>query len=142
MVRLEVGVETDTVNHQKCVFRFIIKGGIMILATWLSQAAVEEQTTVLLVILKVHNFYSMLWVILYFTNKKLTHDVMINRFFVTSLYIKLYQFKCQLYCKVLIGCGFTEHQVWFVVNILFFFFVINNFYRKQLLLIQVCMHTN
>lgn len=142
MVRLEAGVETDTVNHPKCVFRFIIKGGIMILATWLSQAAVEEQTTVLLVILKVHYFYSMLWVISCFTKKKLTHDVMINRFFVTFLYIKLYQFKCQLYYKVLIGCDFTEHQVWFVVNILFFFFVINNFYRKQLLLIQVCMHTN
>lgn len=33
--------------------RFLTKGGAMILATWLSQAAVEEQTSVLLVILKV-----------------------------------------------------------------------------------------
>ncbi|KAG2697376.1 hypothetical protein I3760_07G102300 [Carya illinoinensis] len=32
---------------------FLSKGGVMILATWLSQAAVEEQTSVLLVILKV-----------------------------------------------------------------------------------------
>lgn len=32
---------------------FLNKGGVMILATWLSQAAVEEQTSVLLVILKV-----------------------------------------------------------------------------------------
>ncbi|XXG80651.1 hypothetical protein AAC387_Pa09g1467 [Persea americana] len=40
--------------HNSAVLQsFIIKGGIMILATWLSQAAVEEQTTVLLVILKV-----------------------------------------------------------------------------------------
>jgi formate hydrogenlyase subunit 3/multisubunit Na+/H+ antiporter MnhD subunit len=36
------------------VFRFLTKGGVMILATWLSQAAVEEQTSVLLVILKVY----------------------------------------------------------------------------------------
>ncbi|KAK7835695.1 homeobox protein luminidependens [Quercus suber] len=33
--------------------RFLTKGGVMILATWLSQAAIEEQTSVLLVILKV-----------------------------------------------------------------------------------------
>ncbi|XVF72570.1 hypothetical protein PTKIN_Ptkin12aG0131600 [Pterospermum kingtungense] len=32
---------------------FLNKGGVMILATWLSEAAVEEQTTVLLIILKV-----------------------------------------------------------------------------------------
>ncbi|KAB2605182.1 homeobox protein LUMINIDEPENDENS-like [Pyrus ussuriensis x Pyrus communis] len=32
---------------------FLTKGGVMILVTWLSQAAVEEQTNVLLVILKV-----------------------------------------------------------------------------------------
>ncbi|KAJ7972921.1 Homeobox protein LUMINIDEPENDENS [Quillaja saponaria] len=32
---------------------FLTKGGVMILATWLSQAAVEEQTNVLLLILKV-----------------------------------------------------------------------------------------
>ncbi|KAF8394550.1 hypothetical protein HHK36_020761 [Tetracentron sinense] len=32
---------------------FLTKGGLMILATWLSQAALEEQTTALLVILKV-----------------------------------------------------------------------------------------
>lgn len=32
---------------------FLTKGGVMILATWLSQAAVEEQTSVLLVVLKV-----------------------------------------------------------------------------------------
>lgn len=32
---------------------FLTKGGVMILATWLSQAAIEEQTSVLLVILKV-----------------------------------------------------------------------------------------
>ncbi|PQQ03045.1 homeobox protein LUMINIDEPENDENS isoform X2 [Prunus yedoensis var. nudiflora] len=33
--------------------RFLNTGGVMILATWLSQAAIEEQTSVLLVILKV-----------------------------------------------------------------------------------------
>ncbi|MQL71969.1 hypothetical protein Taro_004284 [Colocasia esculenta] len=32
---------------------FLTKGGVMILATWLSQAALEEQTTVLLIIFKV-----------------------------------------------------------------------------------------
>ncbi|KAJ6404235.1 hypothetical protein OIU84_012421 [Salix udensis] len=32
---------------------FLVKGGVMILATWLSQAAAEEQTSVLLVTLKV-----------------------------------------------------------------------------------------
>lgn len=35
------------------VLRFLTKGGIMILATWLSQSVVEEQTSVLHVILKV-----------------------------------------------------------------------------------------
>ncbi|KAK6940936.1 hypothetical protein RJ641_030467 [Dillenia turbinata] len=33
--------------------RFLTKGGVMILATWLSQAAAEEQTSVLMVILEV-----------------------------------------------------------------------------------------
>lgn len=35
-------------------FRFLKKGGVMILATWLGQAAMEEQTTVLHVIIKVY----------------------------------------------------------------------------------------
>lgn len=38
-----------------CSRRFLTKGGVMILATWLSQAASEEQTSVLDVILKVYN---------------------------------------------------------------------------------------
>lgn len=44
------------------VCRFLNKGGVMILATWLSQAAVEEQTSVLLVILKVYtDFMRLIW---------------------------------------------------------------------------------
>lgn len=33
--------------------RFLMKGGVMILATWLSQAASEEQTSVVSAVLKV-----------------------------------------------------------------------------------------
>lgn len=40
--------------------RFLSKGGMMILATWLSQAANEEQTSVLLVILKALGYFSIL----------------------------------------------------------------------------------
>lgn len=36
------------------IYRFLTKGGVMILATWLSQAAIEEQTTILHVIIKVY----------------------------------------------------------------------------------------
>lgn len=35
-------------------FRFLGSGGVMILAAWLNEAAVEEQTSVLLLILKVN----------------------------------------------------------------------------------------
>ncbi|XVE73272.1 hypothetical protein DITRI_Ditri11bG0104000 [Diplodiscus trichospermus] len=41
-------IQNPSVRHW-----FLNKGGVMILATWLSQAAVEEQTTVLFIILKV-----------------------------------------------------------------------------------------
>ncbi|XP_077224732.1 homeodomain-like superfamily protein isoform X2 [Tasmannia lanceolata] len=40
-------------HNSAVLYWFLTKGGIMILATWLSQAALEEQTTVLLVIFKV-----------------------------------------------------------------------------------------
>ncbi|GAV83362.1 hypothetical protein CFOL_v3_26810 [Cephalotus follicularis] len=41
------------IQNSSVLYWFLTKGGVMILATWLSQAAVEEQTSVLLVILKV-----------------------------------------------------------------------------------------
>ncbi|XWS36207.1 hypothetical protein CRYUN_Cryun20dG0065500 [Craigia yunnanensis] len=41
------------IQNPSVLYWFLNKGGVMILATWLSQAAVEEQTTVLLIILKV-----------------------------------------------------------------------------------------
>ncbi|OMP06646.1 hypothetical protein COLO4_07998 [Corchorus olitorius] len=41
------------IQNPSVLYWFLTKGGVMILATWLSQAAVEEQTTVLCVILKV-----------------------------------------------------------------------------------------
>lgn len=41
--------------HFPCVHRFLSKGGVLILTTWLSQAAMEEQTSVLLLILKVQD---------------------------------------------------------------------------------------
>nr|XP_016449138.1 PREDICTED: homeobox protein LUMINIDEPENDENS-like [Nicotiana tabacum] len=41
------------VQNPSVLFWFLAKGGVMILATWLSQAAVEEQTSVLNIILKV-----------------------------------------------------------------------------------------
>lgn len=40
-------------SSSHCDCRFLTKGGVMILATWLSQAADEEQTSVLIVILNV-----------------------------------------------------------------------------------------
>ncbi|TYI68449.1 hypothetical protein E1A91_D08G089600v1 [Gossypium mustelinum] len=41
------------IQNPSVLYWFLNKGGVMILATWLSQAAVEEQTTVVLIILKV-----------------------------------------------------------------------------------------
>ncbi|GMI73769.1 luminidependens [Hibiscus trionum] len=41
------------IQNTSVLYWFLSKGGVMILATWLSQAAVEEQTTVVLIILKV-----------------------------------------------------------------------------------------
>ncbi|XP_060178876.1 homeobox protein LUMINIDEPENDENS [Lycium barbarum] len=41
------------VQNPSVLFWFLTKGGVMILATWLSQAAVEEQTSLLHIILKV-----------------------------------------------------------------------------------------
>ncbi|XP_010269459.1 PREDICTED: homeobox protein LUMINIDEPENDENS-like isoform X2 [Nelumbo nucifera] len=41
------------IQNSSVLYWFLTKDGLMILATWLSQAALEEQTTVLLVILKV-----------------------------------------------------------------------------------------
>ncbi|KAK8614570.1 hypothetical protein V6N13_068370 [Hibiscus sabdariffa] len=41
------------IQNSSVLYWFLSKGGVMILATWLSQAAVEEQTTVVLIILKV-----------------------------------------------------------------------------------------
>lgn len=41
------------IQNASVLYRFLTKGGLMILAAWLSDAAIEEQTTVLLVILKV-----------------------------------------------------------------------------------------
>ncbi|EOX94988.1 hypothetical protein QUC31_004795 [Theobroma cacao] len=41
------------IQNPSVLYWFLTKGGVMILATWLSQAAVEEQTTVLFIILKV-----------------------------------------------------------------------------------------
>ncbi|XVF32729.1 hypothetical protein REPUB_Repub17cG0108000 [Reevesia pubescens] len=41
------------IQNPSVLYWFLNKGGVMILATWLSQAAVEEQTTVLSIILKV-----------------------------------------------------------------------------------------
>ncbi|KAJ8543310.1 hypothetical protein K7X08_005833 [Anisodus acutangulus] len=41
------------VQNSSVLYWFFTKGGVMILATWLSQAAVEEQTSVLHIILKV-----------------------------------------------------------------------------------------
>lgn len=40
------------------VYRLLIKGGMMILATWLSQAVIEEQTSVLNIILKVFFYHN------------------------------------------------------------------------------------
>ncbi|KAK8283341.1 hypothetical protein V6Z12_D08G088000 [Gossypium hirsutum] len=44
---------TLQILNPSVLYWFLNKGGVMILATWLSQAAVEEQTTVVLIILKV-----------------------------------------------------------------------------------------
>ncbi|KAK8499508.1 hypothetical protein V6N12_011593 [Hibiscus sabdariffa] len=41
------------IQNPSVLYWFLNKGGVMILATWLSQGAVEEQTTVVLIILKV-----------------------------------------------------------------------------------------
>ncbi|OVA04318.1 Homeobox domain [Macleaya cordata] len=41
------------IQNSSVLFWFLAKGGLMILAAWLSTATIEEQTTVLLVILKV-----------------------------------------------------------------------------------------
>ncbi|XP_042476328.1 homeobox protein LUMINIDEPENDENS-like isoform X2 [Macadamia integrifolia] len=41
------------IHNSAVLYWFLTKGGLMILTTWLSQAALEEQTTVLLVIFKV-----------------------------------------------------------------------------------------
>ncbi|XVF21914.1 hypothetical protein REPUB_Repub12eG0129900 [Reevesia pubescens] len=41
------------IQNPSVLYWFLNKGGVMILATWLSQAAVEEQTSVLFIILKV-----------------------------------------------------------------------------------------
>ncbi|KAI3864538.1 hypothetical protein MKX03_016995 [Papaver bracteatum] len=41
------------IQNASVLYWFLTKGGLMILAAWLSDAAIEEQTTVLLVILKV-----------------------------------------------------------------------------------------
>ncbi|KAE8660617.1 Homeobox protein LUMINIDEPENDENS [Hibiscus syriacus] len=41
------------IQNPSVLYWFLSKGGVMIIATWLSQAAVEEQTTVVLIILKV-----------------------------------------------------------------------------------------
>ena len=40
--------------------RFLSESGMMILATWLSQAANEEQTSVLLVLLKAYSYFAKL----------------------------------------------------------------------------------
>ncbi|KAK9281434.1 hypothetical protein L1049_004336 [Liquidambar formosana] len=41
------------IQNSSVLYWFLTKGGVMILATWLSQAAIEEQTSVLFVVLKV-----------------------------------------------------------------------------------------
>ncbi|KAJ4957252.1 hypothetical protein NE237_014035 [Protea cynaroides] len=41
------------IHNSSVLYWFLTKGGLMIITSWLSQAALEEQTTVLLVILKV-----------------------------------------------------------------------------------------
>lgn len=88
----------------------------MILATWLSEAANEEQTSVLLVVLKAYNYFAILiHCILFLLNIALDFDgsLVSCRFFVTYHYIKLCQYICQPYYIVLIDFVFTACQVCF-----------------------------
>lgn len=93
------------------MIRFLTKGSIPILATWLSQAAIEEQTTLLNVILKVtiliyHRYHA-----LFILRQFLMTLLGIVRFFVIYHYIRLFQHKCLVYCRQSTSFGFTGHQV-------------------------------
>lgn len=84
----------------------------MILATWLSQAAVEEQTSVLNIILKVyiHPLILDLWpIISTFSATNCCSNGC--RYYAIFRYTKHFPYICRLYCRVLIDCDFIGLQV-------------------------------
>ena len=108
------------------LFRFLTKGGIPILASWLSEAALEEQTTLLLVLLKVsmssynglcNQILLVIFSFLYCVTGFYPHVVhklfiVVNRFYATCLCIKCCQYRCRASCKQLTNCDFIiGHQV-------------------------------
>lgn len=50
-----------------CICRFLTEGGLMILATWLCEAAKEEQTSYLLVTLKVLSYLTLIFYMIFIT---------------------------------------------------------------------------
>jgi hypothetical protein len=90
--------------------RFLTMGGLTIVSTWLSEAATEEQTTVILIIFKVLIFLFS-WACIYVYGMYIELSSHCCRCFFTFHYIKLCQPTCQLFCKLLTDCGFIGHKV-------------------------------
>jgi len=86
-------------------------GGLTIMSTWLSQAAIEEQTSVIHVIFKVLIFFFGEHVMYLSGSCIFFYSYYLCRCCSTFRYIRLYQSTCRLFCKQLIGCGFIEHKV-------------------------------
>jgi hypothetical protein len=85
-------------------------GGLTIVSTWLSEAVVEEQTSVILVIFKVL-FLSVGNMYMYFCVVQILNSSCWCRCFSTFLYIRHRQTICQFCCQLLTDCDFIGHKV-------------------------------
>jgi len=87
----------------------------MILSAWLSEAAGEEQTSILHLILKVHIDPLILdhWPIMSFFLPEYccSNGCLVIRYYAISLYTKHFLDICLLYCRVLTVCDFIGLQV-------------------------------